>query len=97
MKKISYIVVTGWNRKISMFLDNNTAVDSGILYATHTWPSSFTMDKYYWHTDDILSMEFLPPSSVVTSSYNGDIIVLNFHQLLLSHDIFVNFVIYLSL
>ena len=78
MKKISYIIVTGWNRKISMFLDN--CADSYTLYSKFTWPSSATLEKHAWHTDDILSMAFLPPSSMATSSYNGDIIVLNLNS-----------------
>lgn len=78
MKNISYIVVTGWNRKISMFLDN--CADSYTLYSKFTWPSSASLEKHAWHTDDILSMVFLPPSSMATSSYSGDIIVLNLNS-----------------
>ena len=77
MKNISYIIATGWNRKISMFLDNT---DSVIIYPTHIWPNLFALEKYYWHTDDILSMAFIPPSSVATSSYNGDIIIVNLNS-----------------
>ena len=78
MKKLSYIIATGWNRKISVFLDGNT--DSYTLYPKFIWPTSATLEKFSWHSDDILSMAFLPPSSMATSSYNGDIIILNLNS-----------------
>ncbi|KAJ3372787.1 hypothetical protein HDU91_001902 [Kappamyces sp. JEL0680] len=84
MKNISYILVTGWNRKISLFLD-----DTPELYRIHPkfeWPDSATPnERLPWHSDDILSMAFCPPSSLATSSYNGDIILCNLNSGQISH------------
>lgn len=46
MKKVSYIAVTGWNRKISLFRDT--------AHTTHpffTWPDK---ERETWHNEDIL-------------------------------------------
>ncbi|XP_074662765.1 cilia- and flagella-associated protein 337-like [Tubulanus polymorphus] len=57
------IVIAGWNRRISTFIDAKDAEDIGKVWAS-------------WHKDDILSVAFYPRSSIIaTSSYNGDIII----------------------
>jgi WD40 repeat protein len=74
VKETTYIAVTGWDRKVSLFRDNPK---SSRLIPEHTW-SMQTQSP--WHTDDIISMAFCAPNFLVTGSYNGVIIVCNLHS-----------------
>ncbi|KAI8898271.1 WD40-repeat-containing domain protein [Globomyces pollinis-pini] len=73
IKETTYIVATGWNQRITMFLDDP---ESLTLFPTYTWPHE-SHSKSLWHTDDVLSMAFCPPGNLATSSFNGEIVVCN--------------------
>lgn len=72
MKKDSFILTTGWNRQISIFPDDPNLTEVRPLY---TWPRASQGAK--WHSDDILSLAFLPPFTLATSSYDGEIVICN--------------------
>lgn len=71
VKENTYIAVTGWDRKVSLFLDS---AKSSRLFPTQTWS---IQTHSPWHKDDILSMVFCAPNFLVTGSYDGVIIVCN--------------------
>lgn len=78
LKKLSYIAVTGWNRKITFYQDNTPEVFT--VSPSFLWPTKEILDRSTWHSDDILSLDFCHPTSVATSSYNGDIIICNINS-----------------
>ncbi|XP_013411389.1 WD repeat-containing protein on Y chromosome [Lingula anatina] len=55
------IVITGWNRRVITYLDDRE--DESFKQ----WPVK--------HADDILSVAYYDPSTIATSSYDGDIII----------------------
>lgn len=71
MKGSNYILTTGWSRRITMFLDDE---DEYYLYPAHVWPEP---NQPPWHTDDILSMTYLPPNILATGSVDGEIVLCN--------------------
>ncbi|KAJ3319916.1 hypothetical protein HDV06_005815 [Boothiomyces sp. JEL0866] len=73
---ITYIIATGWERKINMFADDPNAPT---LYPTYTWPHP-SNSKSQWHTDDIVSIAFCDPCFLASSSYNGEIFVTNLNS-----------------
>jgi WD40 repeat protein len=79
MKESKYIVATGWNRKVTMFLDDP---DSLTIYPIFSWPDNDSASgaAAAWHKDDILSLAFCPPSTLATSSYDGEILVCNLNS-----------------
>jgi WD40 repeat protein len=72
MADVQYIVVTGWNRKVTAFRD---FPDQYHVYPTTVLPLRGQEDV--WHKDDILTMAFCPPNTIATGSYDGIIIVTN--------------------
>jgi hypothetical protein len=69
-----YIVVTGWNRKITVFQDDN---DVAKCYPHAVYP--YKRDTP-WHLDDVLTMSFKQPHFLVTASYDGGIVLSNLHS-----------------
>ncbi|KAJ3274070.1 hypothetical protein HDV01_003563 [Terramyces sp. JEL0728] len=76
IKDLTYIIATGWERKINMFADDPNAA---ILYPSYTWPHP-SNSKSQWHTDDIVSIAFCEPCFLASSSYNGEIFVTNLNS-----------------
>ncbi|EGF77863.1 hypothetical protein BATDEDRAFT_27169 [Batrachochytrium dendrobatidis JAM81] len=78
MRDSMYFVATGWNRKITMFINDP---DSLTVYPTFTWPDpTLSGGNVGRHEDDILSMAFCPPNILATSSYDGEIVICNLHS-----------------
>ncbi|KAJ1549937.1 WD40 repeat domain 95, partial [Nowakowskiella sp. JEL0078] len=71
MKDSQYIVTTGWNRRISMFIDD---IETFKLHPVQILPDE---NSEPWHSDDVLAMSFCPPFILATSSYDGEIILCN--------------------
>jgi WD40 repeat protein len=69
LKKDTFFLITGWNRQISMFPDDNKSQ----TYPTFTWPNISKGKSEKWHKDDILTLAFHPPSTLVTASYGNAI------------------------
>ncbi|KAJ1340618.1 hypothetical protein BSLG_004712 [Batrachochytrium salamandrivorans] len=78
MRDSIYFVATGWNREITMFIDDPNSLT---LYPKFVWPDpAFNGSNSRWHQDDILSMVFCLPNMLATSSYDGEIIICNLHS-----------------
>ena len=71
-----YILTTGWDRKVTVFVDNPDQMESRAI-------RTIRADGYgtqRGHEDDIQSMAFLPPNKLVTAGVDGKIIVWNFNS-----------------
>jgi len=72
INKNRYIVSVGWDRRISVFSDDQTDIHH-VQRPYVTWIN----DQYYGHREDILAVAFGPPNFLATSSYDGEIFIWN--------------------
>jgi hypothetical protein len=77
---MAYILVTGWDQKVTLFIDEPNAIT---LEAVSEWPISPGGGN--WHSDDILSLEFCEPDIIASSSYTGQIVLCNLQSGLILH------------
>ncbi|KAI8911806.1 WD40-repeat-containing domain protein [Gorgonomyces haynaldii] len=68
-----FIVSVGWDRKITMFLDDANDLDVEPVRVLNTTVAGISGG----HTDDISSVAFCPPNSLASASVDGSIIVWN--------------------
>ncbi|PAA61851.1 hypothetical protein BOX15_Mlig030421g10, partial [Macrostomum lignano] len=73
VSKNRFIVAVGWDRRISLFMDDCGEAVQSVQYPENYWKD----DKLRGHTEDILSVASSPPNHLATSSYDGSIIVWN--------------------
>ncbi|KAJ3030891.1 UNVERIFIED_CONTAM: WD40 repeat domain 95 [Siphonaria sp. JEL0065] len=72
MHATKYIVAVGWNRKVTIFLDDT---DSDKEYPYSTFPSGNEFPP--WHNDDIMCVSFSQPNILATASFDGGIVLSN--------------------
>ncbi|KAJ3017644.1 UNVERIFIED_CONTAM: WD40 repeat domain 95 [Siphonaria sp. JEL0065] len=72
MHATKYIVAVGWNRKVTIFLDDT---DSDKEYPYSTFPSGNEFPP--WHNDDIMCVSFTQPNILATASFDGGIVLSN--------------------
>ncbi|KAJ3343207.1 hypothetical protein HDU83_005796 [Entophlyctis luteolus] len=71
MHHAKYIVAVGWDRKVTLFLDDPNNADD------RQHPFSVFPQDQVWHTDDIMCVAFAQPNVLATASYNGEIVLSN--------------------
>ncbi|KAJ3066944.1 WD40 repeat domain 95 [Podochytrium sp. JEL0797] len=71
MHGTKYFIVVGWNRKVTIFVDD--------MYADKTYPYCVYPGKGApaMHSDDILTMAFMEPNILATASFDGGIVLSN--------------------
>ncbi|KAI8904018.1 WD40-repeat-containing domain protein [Gorgonomyces haynaldii] len=74
MKKLSLIFAAGLNKRITVFVDDPNTLT---LHPIYVWPEVTQHGRTQWHEDDMLAMDFYPPSTLATSSGDGEIVLVN--------------------
>ena len=76
-----HVIATSWNGTITAFKDDRR---NYIVRPAFTYPN---IGEPKWHKDDVLSLAFMEPHFLATSSYDGEIVICNIHSGHLTHRI----------
>ncbi|KAI8902061.1 WD40-repeat-containing domain protein [Globomyces pollinis-pini] len=68
-----YVIVVGWDRKVTIFLDDNSSLECAPIRVLNGAGNRQTVG----HEDDITSLSFCEPNILATSSVDGVIVIWN--------------------
>jgi len=73
LNKNRYIISVGWDRCINIFSDDSQDYHH-VQHPCIEWPDDA---QGHGHKEDILCVEYMPPTFLATSSYDGEVLIWN--------------------